>query len=70
VSSTGGRPSGGPGMSALNPKRGGSVASASSAALSIGGAVASMNANAGVGGRPMSPPQGRRKMLGGIRKGG
>jgi hypothetical protein len=68
VSSTGGRPSGGPGMSALNPKRGGSVASASSAALSIGGAVASMNANAGVG--PMSPPQGRRKMLGGIRKGG
>ncbi|ORY25662.1 vacuolar protein 14 C-terminal Fig4p binding-domain-containing protein [Naematelia encephala] len=65
------------GMSSLNPKRGSTRDSASSgglvsAGVSIGGAVASMNGQQGLGTvRPLSPPPvGRRRILGGMKKGG
>lgn len=63
-----------PRMSPLNPKRGGSGTIGSgviSPGVSIGGAVASMNGQHGLGGiRPASPSAGggRRRILGGIRK--
>ena len=60
------------GMSPLNPRRGGSSSGGAgviSPGVSIGGAVASMNGQHGLGGiRPASPPAGRRRILGGIRK--
>lgn len=66
---------GGPGsMSPLNPKRGGSTSSAGlsgviSPGVSIGGAVASMSGAQGLGSvRPISPPPGRKRMLGGMRR--
>nr|XP_031864289.1 uncharacterized protein CI109_000202 [Kwoniella shandongensis]KAA5531361.1 hypothetical protein CI109_000202 [Kwoniella shandongensis] len=59
------------GISPLNPKRGVSGGQGSGAGLvSIGGAVASMNASQGLGMRATSPTPGRRKILGGLRKSG
>ncbi|WVQ80690.1 hypothetical protein IAT38_002795 [Cryptococcus sp. DSM 104549] len=55
------------GQSPLNPRRG---VSGGSGLVSIGGAVASMNATQGLGVRASSPTQGRRKILGGLRKSG
>lgn len=63
----------GPRMSPLNPKRGSTSAAAGviSPGVSIGGAVASMNGQHGLGSiRPASPSAGggRRRILVGIRK--
>ncbi|KAK4687057.1 vacuole morphology and inheritance protein 14, partial [Tremellales sp. Uapishka_1] len=72
--------SGSSGLSPLNPKKRGSGSGMVSAGLSIGGAVASMNAAQGLGSmRAMSPPltgiangsqSGRKRILGGMRKSG
>ncbi|KAK8858670.1 hypothetical protein IAR55_002899 [Kwoniella newhampshirensis] len=56
------------GISPLNPKRG--VSGQGAGLVSIGGAVASMNASQGLGMRATSPTPGRRKILGGLRKSG
>ncbi|WRT67889.1 uncharacterized protein IL334_004863 [Kwoniella shivajii] len=57
------------GMSPLNPRRITSGTGAGPApSVSIGGAVASMNANQGLGMRATSPTSGKRRILGGLRK--
>ncbi|OXC65177.1 hypothetical protein AYX13_05657 [Cryptococcus neoformans] len=56
------------GTSPLSPKRGASNSTNGTGLVSLGGAVASMNATQGLGIRPTSP--GRKRILGGLRKGG
>nr|XP_019012864.1 vacuole morphology and inheritance protein 14 [Kwoniella pini CBS 10737]OCF51645.1 vacuole morphology and inheritance protein 14 [Kwoniella pini CBS 10737] len=57
-------------MSPLNPKRITSISSTNgpTPSVSIGGAVASMNANTSLGIRASSPTTSRKKILGGLRK--
>ncbi|WVR06414.1 hypothetical protein IAU60_003445 [Kwoniella sp. DSM 27419] len=56
------------GMSSLNPRRVTSGSVSQQGIVSLGGAVASMNATAGLGVRSTSPTPGRKRILGGLRK--